>query len=105
MAFHNFLSFFWTPFRLTYNNSSQIPYHSLEDTINRFFSGCSIPREKCDRNAAELTNKAVELVRLQGPFSYSVAAGQLFVQIYSFNPHSSINITEHPGIIYSKDWH
>jgi hypothetical protein len=52
----------------------------LEETINQFFSGCTVTRDECDRTAAELTGNSVEPVRLQGAFSYTVAAGEFLVQ-------------------------
>ncbi|RHZ48874.1 amphiphysin [Aspergillus thermomutatus] len=39
-----------------------------------------VTREECDRAAAEITGQSVEPVRLQGAFSYTVAAGELLVQ-------------------------
>lgn len=55
-------------------------YYSLEDTIDRFFSGCTVTREECDRAAAKITGEAVEPVQLQGAFSYTVTAGEHLVQ-------------------------
>jgi hypothetical protein len=55
-------------------------YYSLEDTINQFFSSCTITREECDRTATELTGEAMKPVQLQGAFSYTVAAGEFLVQ-------------------------
>lgn len=55
-------------------------YYSLDDTINRFFSGRAVTREECDRAATELAGEVVEPVRLQGAFSYTVAAAKLIVQ-------------------------
>ncbi|KAJ5171793.1 hypothetical protein N7492_004386 [Penicillium capsulatum] len=54
--------------------------YSLKDTINGFFSGCTATKDECDRAAAESTGQAVEPVRLQGAFGYTVAAGKLLVQ-------------------------
>ncbi|KAL4948880.1 hypothetical protein BDW69DRAFT_175635 [Aspergillus filifer] len=58
-------------------------YYSLEDTIDQFFSGCTVTREECDRAAVEITGEVVEPVRLQGAFSYTVAAGERLVQFRS----------------------
>ncbi|KAJ5204285.1 uncharacterized protein N7498_005164, partial [Penicillium cinerascens] len=40
----------------------------------------TITREECDRIAAEITGETVEPVRLQGAFSYTLAARELLVQ-------------------------
>ncbi|KAJ5783166.1 hypothetical protein N7457_004940 [Penicillium paradoxum] len=55
-------------------------YYSLQDTIDQFFSGCTVTQEECDRTAAEITGEAVQPVRLQGAFSYTVAGQELLVQ-------------------------
>lgn len=55
-------------------------YYFLDDTITHFFSGRTVTREECDQIAAEITGEAVQPVRLQGAFSYTVAAGKFVVQ-------------------------
>ncbi|KAJ5882722.1 uncharacterized protein N7473_011156 [Penicillium subrubescens] len=70
-------------------------YYSLEDTINRFFSGRTVTREQCDQIAVEITGEAVEPVRLQGAFSYTVAARGLLVQ---FRVPESLLDTEKLGL-------
>ncbi|RDW81273.1 aminoglycoside phosphotransferase family protein [Aspergillus mulundensis] len=55
-------------------------YYSLDNTINEFFSACTVTQEECDKTAAKLTGNPVEPVQLQGAFSYTVTAGNLIVQ-------------------------
>lgn len=47
-------------------------------STDSFLAG--ITREECDRAATELAGEVVEPVRLQGAFSYTVAAAKLIVQ-------------------------
>ncbi|KAL5355194.1 hypothetical protein BJX96DRAFT_170438 [Aspergillus floccosus] len=55
-------------------------YYSLEDTINEFFSGCTVTRDECDQKAVQLTGEPVRPVPIQGSFSYTVAGEKLLVQ-------------------------
>lgn len=55
-------------------------HYSLERTINQFFAGRSVTQEECDRQATELTGEPAKPVRIQGAFSYTVAARNMVVQ-------------------------